>query len=191
MAVWVFLYHLVIHTRQGLGLVKIPISYLSLRKIPCDHMYLKKKKSLLKCQKSQWLNRIHSTFPGPALGVSLWGVQLQKGTWIRTIILTWQGIERKFSRWIFSNSFYVQQIKISPLVKFFRYHWDTHFQISMIYFVSTNSQKTLQTLGIDTVNPLNANPKKWSSTLKQFAGYCWQIMSVFDHFVGLVFIGLK
>ena len=30
------------------------------------------------------------------------------------------------------------------------------------------------------INPLSANPTKWSNTLKQFS------LSVFDHFVGLV-----
>ena len=40
-------------------------------------------------------------------------------------------------------------------------------------------------------NPLSANLKKWSNTLKQFVGnlptYC---LSVFDHFVGLAIKGL-
>ena len=36
------------------------------------------------------------------------------------------------------------------------------------------------------LNPLSANPTKWSNTLKQFIG-SWptNCLSVFDHFVGL------
>ena len=41
------------------------------------------------------------------------------------------------------------------------------------------------------VNPLSADPKKWSNTLKQFVGKSRQILSVFDHFVGLTLKGLK
>ena len=29
------------------------------------------------------------------------------------------------------------------------------------------------------VNPLSANPTKWSHTLKQFVGYCWRIVWVY------------
>ena len=35
------------------------------------------------------------------------------------------------------------------------------------------------------LNPLSADPTKWSNTLKQFVGFCWRIIWVFDHFVGL------
>ena len=36
------------------------------------------------------------------------------------------------------------------------------------------------------VNPLSANPTKWSNTLKQFVGNLpMNYLSVFDHFVGL------
>ena len=35
------------------------------------------------------------------------------------------------------------------------------------------------------LNPLSANPTKWSNTLKQF------VLSVFDHFVKLALKGLK
>ena len=42
------------------------------------------------------------------------------------------------------------------------------------------------------VNPLKANPTKWSNTLKQFVGNLpTSYLSVFDHFVGLAFKGLK
>ena len=41
------------------------------------------------------------------------------------------------------------------------------------------------------INPLNANFKKWSNTLKQFVGKLpTNCLSVFDHFVGLVLKGL-
>ena len=42
------------------------------------------------------------------------------------------------------------------------------------------------------INPLSANFTKWSNTLKQFVGNLpTNCLSVFDHFVGLVFKGLK
>ena len=42
------------------------------------------------------------------------------------------------------------------------------------------------------INPLSANPTKWSNTLKQFVGKLRaNCLSVFDHFVGLALKGLK
>ena len=42
------------------------------------------------------------------------------------------------------------------------------------------------------VNPLSANPTKWSNTLKQFAGsLSTHCLTVFDHFVKLALKGLK
>ena len=41
------------------------------------------------------------------------------------------------------------------------------------------------------INPLSANPTKWSNTLKQFVGNLpTNCLSVFDHFVGLALKGL-
>ena len=41
------------------------------------------------------------------------------------------------------------------------------------------------------LNSLNANPTKWSNTLKQFVGKMpMNFLSVFDHFVGLALEGL-
>ena len=41
------------------------------------------------------------------------------------------------------------------------------------------------------INPLSANPTKWSNTLKQFVSkFRTNCFSVFDHFVGLVLNGL-
>ena len=42
------------------------------------------------------------------------------------------------------------------------------------------------------VNPLSANPTKWSNTLKQFVGNLpTNRLSVFDHFVGFALKGLR
>ena len=42
------------------------------------------------------------------------------------------------------------------------------------------------------VNPLNANPEKWSNTLKQIVGNLPMIcLSVFDHFMNLALKGLR
>ena len=42
------------------------------------------------------------------------------------------------------------------------------------------------------VNPLNANPTKWSITQKQFVSkLLTNCLSLFDHFVGLVLKGLN
>ena len=42
------------------------------------------------------------------------------------------------------------------------------------------------------LNPLSANPTKWSNTLKQFIGKLpTNCLSVFDHFLGLALEGLK
>ena len=46
--------------------------------------------------------------------------------------------------------------------------------------------------GKRTFKPLNANPTKWSNTLKQFVGNLpTNCLIVFDHFVGLAFKGLN
>ena len=42
------------------------------------------------------------------------------------------------------------------------------------------------------INPLSANPQKWSNTLKQFVGNLPTIcLSVFDHFMNLALKGLN
>ena len=47
-------------------------------------------------------------------------------------------------------------------------------------------------LRLSYVNPLNANPTKWSSTFKEFVGNLpTNCLSVFDHFVKLALKGLK
>ena len=48
------------------------------------------------------------------------------------------------------------------------------------------------TCGIDHINPLNANPEKWSNTLNQIVGNLPTIcLSVFDHFMNLALKGLN
>ena len=45
---------------------------------------------------------------------------------------------------------------------------------------------------LDFVNPLSANPEKWSNTPKQIVGNLPTIcLSVFDHFMNLALKGLK
>ena len=45
---------------------------------------------------------------------------------------------------------------------------------------------------LHVLNPLSANPTKWSNTLKQFVGKLpTNCLNVFDHFVGLALKGLK
>ena len=49
-----------------------------------------------------------------------------------------------------------------------------------------------QTFCEGSINPLSANPTKWSNTLKQFVGkLSTNFLSVFDHFDGLAIKGLK
>ena len=44
----------------------------------------------------------------------------------------------------------------------------------------------------NNINPLSANPTKWSNTLKQFVGKLpTNCLSVSDHFVGLALKGLS
>ena len=43
-----------------------------------------------------------------------------------------------------------------------------------------------------SINPFNANPTKWSNTLKKFVGnLLTNCLNVFDHFVGLALEGLR
>ena len=53
---------------------------------------------------------------------------------------------------------------------------------------------SVQKLPIDMIpiNPLSANPEKWSNTLKQIVGNLPTIcLSVFDHFMNLALKGLN
>ena len=52
------------------------------------------------------------------------------------------------------------------------------------YLRSTMGQERLRSIAI--INPLSANPTKWSNTLKQLVGKLpTNCLIVFDHFVGL------
>ena len=52
------------------------------------------------------------------------------------------------------------------------------------------NQKKQPSRGV--LNPLNANPEKWSNTLKQIVGNLPTIcLSVFDHFMNLALKGLR
>ena len=53
-----------------------------------------------------------------------------------------------------------------------------------------NDEKTSKTSAL-CLNPLSANPEKWSNTLKQIVGKLPTIcLSVFDHFMNLALKGL-
>ena len=56
--------------------------------------------------------------------------------------------------------------------------------------IGLNSYNILSNLEIN-LNLLSANSKKWSNTLKQFAGNLPNCLSVFEHFVGLALKGLN
>ena len=64
------------------------------------------------------------------------------------------------------------------------------FTLPLIWLLNSArfSQKTHQ---VDFLNPLSANPTKWSNTLKQSVGKLpTNCLSVFDNFVGLALKGL-
>ena len=53
------------------------------------------------------------------------------------------------------------------------------------------NQTCLYSIFVIQVNPLSANPTKWSNTLKQFVGNLpTNCLNVFDHFVGMALKGL-
>ena len=61
-------------------------------------------------------------------------------------------------------------------------------QISFMYILKTRAIESIKI----SYNPLNINPEKWSSTLKQIVGNLPTIcLSVFDHFMNLALKGLK
>ena len=65
--------------------------------------------------------------------------------------------------------------------------------ISSVYrFISVFVKQSVMDLSTEMLNPLSANPTKWSNTLKQSVGkYPTNCMSVFNNFVGLELKGLK
>ena len=58
-------------------------------------------------------------------------------------------------------------------------------------YYSLNTGGPLQLYFLFVINPLSANPRKWSNTLKQFVGHLpTNYLSVIDHFVKLAQKGL-
>ena len=69
-----------------------------------------------------------------------------------------------------------------------QYIQSTSFSHKLLYEVFS----ILNLLVTWLINPLSANPTKWSNTFEQFVGnLAANCLSVFDHFVGLVLKGLK
>ena len=61
--------------------------------------------------------------------------------------------------------------------------------MNIAFILNAASDQKIQQLAI---NPLSANPTKWSNTLKQFVGkFPTNCLSVFDHFVKLALKGLS
>ena len=70
----------------------------------------------------------------------------------------------------------------------FRILW-WHFSLILLFFI--NIESSILAI-VNNLNPLSANFTKWSNKLKQFVGnLSTNCLSVFDHFVGLAFKGLK
>ena len=66
-------------------------------------------------------------------------------------------------------------------IKFTEFHYTFEKKLFRVSAVSDS-----------VLNPLSANPTKWSNTLKQFVNnFPTNCMSVFDHFVKLVLKGLR
>ena len=61
----------------------------------------------------------------------------------------------------------------------------------LIKFLGTKRMSKNNTWHFNNINPLSANIKKWSNTIKQFVDkFPTNCLSVFDHFVGLALKGL-
>ena len=66
--------------------------------------------------------------------------------------------------------------------------------VCFIYFficLSGSFHRVIAIFQLNIVNPLSANPTKWSNTLKQSVWAGFDSLSVFDHFVGLGLKGLN
>ena len=96
-------------------------------------------------------------------------------------------ISSKISCLITSGSYYCTiPVTITKIYKF----WIKQEQIRIFYSLNIKSQWSWKSL--QTINPLSANPTKWSNTLKQFVGKLpANCLSVFDDFVKLVLKGLR
>ena len=61
----------------------------------------------------------------------------------------------------------------------------------MFFIINLNYEFTGDNTKSKHYNPLNANPEKWSNTLKQIVGNLPTIcLSVFDHFMNLALKGI-
>ena len=70
---------------------------------------------------------------------------------------------------------------------------NTLYPIPLVNLKKVHSDENLPKVVL-SINPLSANPTKWSNTLKQFAdsnNLPTNCLSVFDHFVGLALKGLR
>ena len=72
------------------------------------------------------------------------------------------------------------------------YYW-LMIKLCLVKLVEFNCQFVIIfSIRLMLINPLNANPEKWSNTLKQIVGNLPTIcLSVFDHFMNLALKGLK
>ena len=71
------------------------------------------------------------------------------------------------------------------------HHILLNFQLLLLKFYFWKGDWALGS-GLRTLNPLNVNFTKWSTTLKHFVGnLAMNCLSVLDHFVGLVLKGLS
>ena len=67
-----------------------------------------------------------------------------------------------------------------------------HISLKLKVIIDTLAVTISQIGHSEKINPLSANPTKWSNTLKQFIGKLpTNCLSVFDHFVILALKGLK
>ena len=83
-------------------------------------------------------------------------------------------------RWIYAGSFNEEEKKATILVEFSLTNQD------MPHFLKSHEMSSQDfTQYLMTINPLSANPTKWSDTLKKFLSkFPTNCLSVFDHFVG-------
>ena len=83
-------------------------------------------------------------------------------------------------RWIYAGSFNEEEKKATILVEFSLTNQD------MPHFLKSHEMSSQNfTQDLMKINPLSANPPKWSDTLKKFVSkFPTNCLSVFDHFVG-------
>ena len=85
----------------------------------------------------------------------------------------------------FPKLVYFENLKRSFSCKKMMFFLSFYYTLYSIHDQCPNYKET--SLHEEHINPLRANPTKWSNTLKQFVSF---FLSVFDHFVGLTLKGL-